>query len=454
MRPRSPMCPPTVLATILITSALCMEARAALLNRDTPIGARGSLTDVDAPAAAAQAAGASQADRDAEALKQAKRYIEVDPTNPYPWLDLAVLSDNAGDNATAVTAHNNALALGVRLPEPTRAAVQRRLTQRAPATQREEASSAPPAVGPARSGPQSSTQSAAAGQPIRVGPGVPAPRKVHDVQPVYPAIALSARVEGIVIIEAIISASGSVQSAKVLRSIELLDAAALAAVNQWRYEPTTVNGVVVPVIMTVTVNFAINRSTQNSNTPSSPPTTDRAPINSGATAPRSSLPPLQLQDTNWFCSAKRAGGQEFDGFLQFRGDGTVKLVETVRRNWPDRDLGPGGSDRAILWPVLYPGYNSAEAIESLHDASSPGALTDRWASTPDEARFFYSLVGQVYRFDAKGGQLVGTFHRPDDRSADRYFQNPTTTSVFDVLFDQSASLGSIRCSPAKGWMQR
>ena len=57
------------------------------------------------------------------------------------------------------------------------------------------------------------------------------------------------------IIEATIGPNGKVQDARVLRSIPLLDQAALDAVSQWEYSPTLLNGVPVPVIMTVTVNF-------------------------------------------------------------------------------------------------------------------------------------------------------------------------------------------------------
>jgi protein TonB len=62
----------------------------------------------------------------------------------------------------------------------------------------------------------------------------------------------------VVIIEAVIGTDGRVQEARVLRSIPLLDQAALDAVRQWEYSPTTLNGVAVPVIMTVTVNFQIS----------------------------------------------------------------------------------------------------------------------------------------------------------------------------------------------------
>jgi protein TonB len=94
--------------------------------------------------------------------------------------------------------------------------------------------------------------------PVRVGGDIKEPKKIRDARPVYPQIAQSAKVQGIVIIEAIIGKDGTVRDAKVLRSVALLDQAALEAVRQWRYSPTTLNGVPVEVIMTVTVNFTLN----------------------------------------------------------------------------------------------------------------------------------------------------------------------------------------------------
>jgi protein TonB len=93
--------------------------------------------------------------------------------------------------------------------------------------------------------------------PVRVGGAIRQPTQIKKVNPIYPPIAQSARVQGVVIIEAIIGLDGRVQEAKVLRSIPLLDAAALDAVKQWQYTPTLLNGVPVPVIMTVTVNFTL-----------------------------------------------------------------------------------------------------------------------------------------------------------------------------------------------------
>ena len=93
--------------------------------------------------------------------------------------------------------------------------------------------------------------------PVRVGGQIKAPTKLRDVKPVYPQIAQSARVAGIVIIEATISPQGKVTNARVLRGVPLLNDAALEAVRQWEYTPTLLNGVPVPVIMTVTVNFTL-----------------------------------------------------------------------------------------------------------------------------------------------------------------------------------------------------
>ena len=68
------------------------------------------------------------------------------------------------------------------------------------------------------------------------------PKKIRDVPPVYPELAKQARVQGLVILEAIIGTRGRVSRVRVLRSIPLLDGSALNAVRQWRFEPTLLNG--------------------------------------------------------------------------------------------------------------------------------------------------------------------------------------------------------------------
>jgi protein TonB len=95
-------------------------------------------------------------------------------------------------------------------------------------------------------------------QAVRVGGQIKEPKKIKNVAPAYPDIAKQARVQGVVILECTISPQGKVTDVKVLRGIPLLDSAATDAVKQWVYTPTLLNGVPVPVIMTVTVNFKLS----------------------------------------------------------------------------------------------------------------------------------------------------------------------------------------------------
>jgi TonB family protein len=94
---------------------------------------------------------------------------------------------------------------------------------------------------------------------IRVGGNIAAPTKVVDVKPLYPAEALADKIQGVVILEARIDEDGNVSDARVLRSIPMLDQAAIDAVKQWKFVPTLLNGAPVPVIMTVTVNFTLQQ---------------------------------------------------------------------------------------------------------------------------------------------------------------------------------------------------
>jgi protein TonB len=96
-----------------------------------------------------------------------------------------------------------------------------------------------------------------ASEPLRVGGDVRAPQKLRHVNPVYPEIAKAARVQGEVVLECVIDADGRVAGVRVLRGVRLLDDAAVAAVSQWVYRPTLLNGQPVPVIMNVTVHFRI-----------------------------------------------------------------------------------------------------------------------------------------------------------------------------------------------------
>ncbi|MGH9219229.1 MAG: energy transducer TonB [Vicinamibacterales bacterium] len=93
--------------------------------------------------------------------------------------------------------------------------------------------------------------------PVRVGGDISAPRLIRRVDPEYPPLAVNAQIEGMVILEATVDASGAVKETRVLRSHAVLDEAATDAVRQWRYEPLLLNGKPTPFVLTVTVSFSL-----------------------------------------------------------------------------------------------------------------------------------------------------------------------------------------------------
>jgi len=96
------------------------------------------------------------------------------------------------------------------------------------------------------------------GTALRVGGDVKAPVAITRIEPQYTELARKARIEGIVIIEAIIDRNGNVTDARVLKPLPLgLDQSALEAVKRWKFTPGTLNGQPVPVIYNLTVNFRL-----------------------------------------------------------------------------------------------------------------------------------------------------------------------------------------------------
>ena len=89
---------------------------------------------------------------------------------------------------------------------------------------------------------------------VRLPSGTPSPKVVTQVDPLYPPMAVKARIQGVVTLDATIAPGGTVVDAAVLKSIPLLDQAAIDAVRQWVYEPTHQKA---PIVLTVTVTFAL-----------------------------------------------------------------------------------------------------------------------------------------------------------------------------------------------------
>jgi protein TonB len=97
--------------------------------------------------------------------------------------------------------------------------------------------------------------------PVRVGGQIQEPKLLKRVEPIYPPLAVSAHVQGVVILEAIVDREGIVEQVRVLRSAHgLLDRAAIDAVRQWQYSPVILNGTPERFILTVVLSFNLTTS--------------------------------------------------------------------------------------------------------------------------------------------------------------------------------------------------
>ena len=94
--------------------------------------------------------------------------------------------------------------------------------------------------------------------PVRIGGELKAPALVERVEPEYPPLAVRAQVQGVIILEAVVDQHGRVEEVRVLRSIPLLDKAAITAVRQWRYSPLLLNGTPERFVLTVTISFSLS----------------------------------------------------------------------------------------------------------------------------------------------------------------------------------------------------
>ncbi len=95
--------------------------------------------------------------------------------------------------------------------------------------------------------------------PVRVGGGVQSAKLVFGPRPAYPHTALITRTQGTVRIQAIIGRDGSISNLQVISGHPLLIEAARQAVQQWRYQPTLLNGEPVEVITEIDVNYRIGK---------------------------------------------------------------------------------------------------------------------------------------------------------------------------------------------------
>jgi len=94
-------------------------------------------------------------------------------------------------------------------------------------------------------------------QRIRISQGVTKGLLIHRVEPSYPPLAKAARIQGEVVLSAIISVNGDIQNLQLVSGHPMLVPAAITAVRQWRYKPYLLNGQPVEVETTITVIFSL-----------------------------------------------------------------------------------------------------------------------------------------------------------------------------------------------------
>jgi protein TonB len=94
-------------------------------------------------------------------------------------------------------------------------------------------------------------------QRVRVSQGVSQGLLIHQVKPAYPPLARQARIQGAVVLQAVIAKDGTIQGLRVVSGHPMLTGSAVEAVKQWRYKPYFLNGEPVEVETVVTVNFTL-----------------------------------------------------------------------------------------------------------------------------------------------------------------------------------------------------
>src|SRR5664280_2577939 len=120
-------------------------------------------------------------------------------------------------------------------------------------------------------------------QQVQVPQGTSQGLLISKVQPTYPPLARLARIQGTVVLHALIGKDGTIQDLSVISGHPMLIPAAMDAVKQWRYKPYVLNGEPVLVQTTINVNFELNGPA--SEAPPNEPVANSSPSNSGSSSP-------------------------------------------------------------------------------------------------------------------------------------------------------------------------
>jgi TonB family protein len=222
-------------------------------------------------------------------------------------------------------------------------------------------------------------------QPVRLGSGIMPPRQLKDVRPVFPPEAQRAGMQGVVILEATVGADGKVTDARVMRSVPMLDSAALDAVRQWEYTPTLINGQAVPIIMTVSVSFGMQA-------PLPPAAATAAPALPAPSTP-TALPPVET------AGLARSKDSELELGLQALERRQFEEALKIYKRTSDA-RGKQCADCFFGMALAYEGLGAAKNVaESCDRAIALGA-----GNTP--------LVVQAHQHKGIALQMIGEYKDP------------------------------------------
>jgi TonB family protein len=175
----------------------------------------------------------------------------------------------------------------------------------------------------------------------KVGGDVTAPKLLNRVEPSYPQAARDERIEGVVILEAVITASGNVADVKVLKSVNpLVDVAAANAVRQWIYRPATRNGDAVAVYLTVTVTFNLGVR------PARPRPRDSL-VGTWQVAGQRAWIQIDTRARAYACRISTDGINKASGVIKRTPEGTVITWEG---NWSSEAVSRDGDDLLLIRP--------------------------------------------------------------------------------------------------------
>jgi TonB family protein len=223
--------------------------------------------------------------------------------------------------------------------------------------------------------------------------GVTPPRLLHEVKPQYPAAAMRARIEGSVLLEAVVGVDGRVGAVHVARSLDLLnglDEQAVRALQQWTFTPGMKDGAAVPVLISAQLSFALGRNESALTVRLTLPNafSQRADGQAAFDAPRGEWQDASVDDSGWRIKVSYPAGWTVS---TTSAEGRLLLIERLRMQgraidfFEIRQLRPA--------PLGLNGPISADKLQQFSQTIAPslgghGGTLQAWGQTRLSERFW------------------------------------------------------------------